>query len=586
MTYVAADDRYDQMRFNRCGGSGLVLPAISLGLWQNFGGINPLETGRAIVRRAFDLGVTHFDLANNYGPPYGSAEESFGRLLRDDLRPYRDELIISTKAGYDMWPGPYGDGGSRKYLLASLDQSLQRMGLDYVDIFYSHRFDTATPLEETMGALDSAVRQGKALYVGISSYSAEKTREAAAILRDLGTPLLIHQPSYSLLNRWIEPDLLDALGDLGVGCITFSPLAQGVLTDRYLNGIPEGSRASRDDSLSPDALTEETLARVQALNEIAAGRRQSLAQMALAWTLRDARVTSTLVGASSVAQLEQNLAALEHLEFSQAELDEIDGIVLLERAGPSLSPGVVGRRRCGRSDGERSAVRNNRLEDVQHVARREAAPFVFVAVLVDVLLAANSAWRDWRLYAANDWWVWLVLALPALVLALVFLLGLGRMGVSSRHRRKAAVSLLGILAVANLVAVGLVLGSLVAGGGDMTGPQLLASAAVVLVVNVITFSLVFWEIDCGGPVARALADHRVVPDFQFPQDENPSLARAGWTPVLKDYLYVAVTNSIAFSPTDAMPLTHRAKLSMAIESLVAAVTVLIVAARAVNILHG
>jgi len=327
MTYVAADDRYDQMRFNRCGGSGLVLPAISLGLWQNFGGINPLETGRAIVRRAFDLGVTHFDLANNYGPPYGSAEESFGRLLRNDLRPYRDELIVSTKAGYDMWPGPYGDGGSRKYLLASLDQSLQRLGLDYVDIFYSHRFDTATPLEETMGALDSAVRQGKAIYVGISSYSAEKTRDAAAILRDLGTPLLIHQPSYSLLNRWIEPDLLDALGDLGVGCITFSPLAQGVLTDRYLNGIPEGSRASRDDSLSPDALTEETLARVQALNEIAAGRRQSLAQMALAWTLRDARVTSTLVGASSVAQLEQNLQALEHAEFSQAELDQIDEIV-------------------------------------------------------------------------------------------------------------------------------------------------------------------------------------------------------------------------------------------------------------------
>jgi L-glyceraldehyde 3-phosphate reductase len=315
------------MRFNRCGGSGLVLPAISLGLWQNFGGIDPSEKGRAIVRRAFDLGVTHFDLANNYGPPYGSAEESFGRLLRDDLRPYRDELIISTKAGYDMWPGPYGDGGSRKYLLASLDQSLQRLGLDYVDIFYSHRFDTATPLEETMGALDSAVRQGKALYVGISSYSAEKTHEAAVILRELGTPLLIHQPSYSLLNRWIEPDLLDALGDLGVGCITFSPLAQGVLTDRYLNGIPEGSRASRDDSLSPDALTEETLARVQALNEIAAGRRQSLAQMALAWTLRDARVTSTLVGASSVAQLEQNLAALEQLGFSQAELDAIDEIV-------------------------------------------------------------------------------------------------------------------------------------------------------------------------------------------------------------------------------------------------------------------
>jgi L-glyceraldehyde 3-phosphate reductase len=324
MTYVAADDRYDQMRFNRCGGSGLALPAISLGLWHNFGHIRPLETSRAIVRRALDLGVTHFDLANNYGPPYGSAEENFGRLLRDDLRPYRDELIISTKAGYDMWPGPYGDGGSRKYLLASLDQSLARLGLDYVDIFYSHRLDGGTPLEETMGALDSAVRQGKALYVGISSYSAGKTREAAAILRELGTPLLIHQPSYSLLNRWIEPDLVDTLGELGVGCIGFSPLAQGVLTDRYLDGIPEGSRASRNDSLDPDTLTKETLAKVQALNAIAAGRGQSLAQMALAWTLRDARITSTLVGASSVAQLEQNLAALHNLEFSSDELDEID----------------------------------------------------------------------------------------------------------------------------------------------------------------------------------------------------------------------------------------------------------------------
>ena len=324
MTYVAADDRYDQMRFNRCGGSGLSLPAISLGLWHNFGHVNPLETSRAIVRRAFDLGVTHFDLANNYGPPYGSAEENFGRLLQQDLRPYRDELIISTKAGYDMWPGPYGDGGSRKYLLASLDHSLARLGLDYVDIFYSHRFDNGTPLEETMGALDSAVRQGKALYVGISSYSADKTREAASILRHLGTPLLIHQPSYSLLNRWIEPDLVDTLGELGVGCITFSPLAQGVLTDRYLEGIPEGSRASRNDSLSPDTLTEEALAKVQGLNAVAAGRRQSLAQMALAWTLRDPRITSTLLGASSVAQLEQNLAALENLEFSPGELDEID----------------------------------------------------------------------------------------------------------------------------------------------------------------------------------------------------------------------------------------------------------------------
>jgi L-glyceraldehyde 3-phosphate reductase len=324
MTHVAAADRYDKMRYNRCGKSGLSLPAISLGLWHNFGGIWPLETGRAIVRRAFDRGITHFDLANNYGPPAGSAEENFGRLLREDLRPYRDELIISTKAGYYMWSGPYGEWGSRKNLLASLDQSLVRMGLDYVDIFYSHRFDDNTPLEETMGALDTAVRQGKALYVGISSYSAGKTREAAAILRDLGTPLLIHQPSYSLLNRWIEPDLVDALGELGVGCITFSPLAQGVLTDRYLNGIPEGSRASRNDSLSPDTLTKETLAKVQALNAIAVGRGQSLAQMALAWTLRDERVTSTLLGASSVEQLEQNLEALDNLEFSSKELDEID----------------------------------------------------------------------------------------------------------------------------------------------------------------------------------------------------------------------------------------------------------------------
>ena len=326
MTYVAADDRYDQMRYNRCGVSGLSLPAISFGLWHNFGNVRPLETSREIVRRAFDLGITHFDLANNYGPPYGSAEENFGRLMREDLRPYRDELIISSKAGYDMWPGPYGDGGSRKYLLASLDQSLTRMGLDYVDIFYSHRYDSSTPLEETMGALDSAVRQGKALYVGISSYSAQKTREAAAILRDLGTPLLIHQPSYSLLNRWIEPELVDTLGELGVGCITFSPLAQGVLTDRYLHGIPEGSRASRSDSLDPQTLTPETLAKVQALNEIASARGQSLAQMALAWTLRDSRITTTLIGASSVAQLEQNLTALDNLSFTQDELGEIDRI--------------------------------------------------------------------------------------------------------------------------------------------------------------------------------------------------------------------------------------------------------------------
>ena len=324
MTYTATADRYDRMRYNRCGGSGMVLPAVSLGLWQNFGGVNAYETGREIVRRAFDLGVTHFDLANNYGPPYGSAEESFGRMLRDDLRPYRDELIVSTKAGYDMWPGPYGEGGSRKYLLASLDQSLRRLGLDCVDVFYSHRFDPATPLEETMGALDSAVRQGKATYVGISSYSAEQTREAAAILRDLGTPLLIHQPSYSLLNRWIEPDLLNAVGELGVGCITFSPLAQGLLTDRYLDGIPEGSRASRDESLPREAVTEQVVDRLRGLNLIAAGRRQSLAQMALAWTLRDPRVTSTLVGASSVAQLEQNLDALERLDFSGDELAAID----------------------------------------------------------------------------------------------------------------------------------------------------------------------------------------------------------------------------------------------------------------------
>jgi len=325
MTYVAADDRYDRMRYNRCGRSGLLLPAVSLGLWQNFGHDRPLETSRAIVRRAFDLGITHFDLANNYGPPYGSAEENFGQLFRSDLAPYRDELIISTKAGYDMWPGPYGEWGSRKYLLASLDQSLGRLGLDYVDIFYSHRFDPETPLEETMGALDRAVRGGKALYAGISSYSAAKTRDAVAMLRDLGTPLLIHQPSYSMLNRWIEPELLEVLGDEGVGCIVFSPLAQGMLTDKYLDGVPEGSRASRHGSLSPDLITDQTLAKIRGLNEIAARRGQTLAQMAIAWTLRDPRVTSALVGASSVEQLDANVAAVDNLDFTDDELDEIDG---------------------------------------------------------------------------------------------------------------------------------------------------------------------------------------------------------------------------------------------------------------------
>jgi L-glyceraldehyde 3-phosphate reductase len=324
MTYLAAADRYDRMTYRRCGTSGLMLPAVSLGLWQNFGHERPLETSRAIVRRAFDLGVTHFDLANNYGPPYGSAEENFGQLVEQDLRPYRDELVISTKAGYDMWPGPYGDRGSRKYLLASLDQSLRRMRLDYVDIFYSHRFDPETPLEETMGALDTAVRQGKALYAGISSYAPAKTQEAYAILRELGTPVLIHQPSYSMLNRWIEGGLLDVLGQLGVGCIVFSPLAQGMLTDRYLNGIPPGSRAAQHGSLSPELLTDEALARIRALNEIAQRRGQSLAQLAIAWTLRDPRVTSALVGASSVEQLEANVAALERLDFSPDELAEID----------------------------------------------------------------------------------------------------------------------------------------------------------------------------------------------------------------------------------------------------------------------
>jgi L-glyceraldehyde 3-phosphate reductase len=324
VTYVAASDRYDLLPYRRCGRSGLPLPALSLGLWQNFGGEVPLEQSREIFRRAFDRGVTHFDLANNYGPPYGSAEETFGKIMRDDLRPYRNELIVSTKAGWDMWPGPYGDGGSRKYLLASLDDSLRRMGLDYVDIFYSHRFHAETPIEETMGALDTAVRQGKALYAGISSYNAEQTTAAARILRELGTPLLIHQPSYSMLNRWIEPDLLDTLEREGVGCIVFSPLAQGMLSDKYLKGIPEGSRASRDGSLSPRLITDEALEKIRALDEIAQRRGQSLAQLALAWTLRDPRVTSTLVGVSSLEQLDANLAALDNLDLGEDELTEID----------------------------------------------------------------------------------------------------------------------------------------------------------------------------------------------------------------------------------------------------------------------
>jgi L-glyceraldehyde 3-phosphate reductase len=324
VTYAPAGDRYDSMVYKRTGRSGLLLPAVSLGLWWNFGHDRPLETSRAILRRAFDLGITHFDLANNYGPPYGSAEENFGRLFHSDFVPYRDELVISTKAGYDMWPGPYGEWGSRKYLLASLDQSLRRMGLDYVDIFYSHRFDPDTPLEETMGALDTAVRQGKALYVGISSYSAEWTRKAYEILEGMGTRLLIHQPSYSMLNRWIEPDLLDVLGELGVGTIVFSPLAQGLLTNKYLGGVPEDSRAAKPYSLSREQLSDETLAKLRGLAEIADGRGQTLAQLALAWTLRDARITSTLIGASSVEQLEENVGALDRLDFTEHELAEID----------------------------------------------------------------------------------------------------------------------------------------------------------------------------------------------------------------------------------------------------------------------
>ncbi|HET9972364.1 MAG TPA: L-glyceraldehyde 3-phosphate reductase [Streptosporangiaceae bacterium] len=325
MTYAAAGDRYSRLPYRRCGRSGIMLPEVSLGLWQNFGDGKPLEDQRAILRRAFDLGVTHFDLANNYGPPYGSAEINFGRIMREDLRPYRDELIISTKAGYDMWPGPYGDHGSRKYLLASLDQSLKRMGLEYVDIFYSHRFDPDTPLEETMGALDTAVRSGRALYAGISSYSAERTMDAISLLRQMGTPLLIHQPSYSMLNRWIEGGLLDVLGREGVGCIAFSPLAQGVLTGKYLTGVPSGSRATQNGSLSADQISEATLAHVRALAGIAEARGQSLAQLALAWGLRDQRVTSVLIGASSVRQLEENLAAVSNTSFSDDELTAIDG---------------------------------------------------------------------------------------------------------------------------------------------------------------------------------------------------------------------------------------------------------------------
>ncbi len=338
MTYVAAPERYESMTYRRCGRSGLDLPAVSLGLWHNFGDDRSLQGQRAILRRAFDLGVTHIDLANNYGSPAGSAETNFGRVLSEDLRPYRDELVISTKAGWGMWDGPYGDLGSRKYLTASLDQSLRRLGLDYVDVFYHHRPDPDTPLEESMGALDRAVRSGKALYAGISSYSPEQSAKAAAIMRQLGAPLLIHQPSYSMLNRWIEGGLLDTLEQEGMGCIAFSPLAQGMLTDKYLDGVPEGSRATQGTSLSPDLLTEQNLDHLRTLDQIARGRGQSLAQMALAWALRDARVTSVLIGASSVPQLEQNVAALGTLEFSSEELSDIDtyavegGITLWPRA--------------------------------------------------------------------------------------------------------------------------------------------------------------------------------------------------------------------------------------------------------------
>jgi L-glyceraldehyde 3-phosphate reductase len=325
MSYVPNAKRYDGAQFRRCGQSGIVLPPVSLGLWQNFGGADVFETGRAVVRRAFDRGVTHFDLANNYGPPYGSAEENFGEILRKDFREHRNELLISTKAGWDMWPGPYGVGGSRKYLLASLDESLGRMGLEYVDIFYSHRPTLDVPLEETMGALVQAVRQGKALYVGISSYSPERTREAAKILQSEGVPLLIHQPSYSMLNRWVEKELLSTLDKLGVGCIGFSPLAQGLLTSKYLKGVPANSRAKAEgSSLLKGFLSEENLKRVNALNEIAAGRGQTLAQMAIAWVLRDKRVTSALIGARDVKQLDDSLDAVKNLQFTEAELQEID----------------------------------------------------------------------------------------------------------------------------------------------------------------------------------------------------------------------------------------------------------------------
>jgi L-glyceraldehyde 3-phosphate reductase len=323
-SYVAAPDRYEHLTYRRTGRSGLVLPPISLGLWHNFGDDKPIGTQRAILRRAFDLGVTHFDLANNYGPPYGAAERNFGSIFAADFKPHRDELVLSTKAGYDMWPGPYGEWGSRKYVLASLDQSLARMGVDYVDIFYSHRFDPETPLEETMGALDTAVRSGRALYAGISSYSPERTAQAARILAELGTPLLIHQPSYSMLNRWIEEALLDTLEPLGVGCIAFSPLAQGMLTDRYLDGIPADSRAAQGKSLDPGSIDETALRHVRALNDIAAARGQSLAQMALSWALRDPRMTSVVVGASSVGQLETNLAALDGPPLTDGELAAID----------------------------------------------------------------------------------------------------------------------------------------------------------------------------------------------------------------------------------------------------------------------
>ncbi len=324
MSYQAEEARYQRMSYRRCGHSGIDLPAISLGLWHNFGDDKPFQTQRDILRRAFDLGITHFDLANNYGPPAGAAETNFGRHMREDFKPYRDELIISTKAGWDMWPGPYGDLGSRKYLLASLDASLKRMGLDYVDIFYHHRFDPDTPMEESLSVLDTAVRQGKALYAGISSYSGKRTEEAVAIMRELGTPLLIHQPSYSMLNRWVEEDLLDVLGREGVGCIAFSPLAQGMLTDRYLNGVPADSRAAQGRFLTTDMLTEQNMTHVRALSDMAQQRGQTLAQMALAWAMRDPRVTSVLIGASSVRQLEQNVGALGNADFTASELADID----------------------------------------------------------------------------------------------------------------------------------------------------------------------------------------------------------------------------------------------------------------------